>query len=262
MALKAILEKIEDAPEALREHYTEQDGKFVLAVDPVGGFALEDVGGLKTALGKERTQREKLERDVVRFKDIDPDKAREALSKLQELGDLDPTKEADRIANTKFEAAKSQLLEKHNQELGQRDDRIGKLTGSLDKLVRQAAATAALAEAKGSVDLLLPHVLASTRVKETDAGEFVLEVVDPNGNVRIGNAKGEPMSIKDLVAEMRRSDTFARAFEGSGQSGSGTQPGHGAGGAGAKKKSDFKSEKERADFVEKNGMAAYSALPD
>ena len=40
MAIKAILDKLDDAPEALREHYTEKDGKFVLGVEPVGNYAI------------------------------------------------------------------------------------------------------------------------------------------------------------------------------------------------------------------------------
>lgn len=110
------------------------------------------------------------------------------------------------------------------------------------------------------MDLLLPHVRTHTRVKEVD-GKFYVEVIDKDGNARIADGKGTPMTIQGLVAEMRGSDTFGRAFEGSGNSGSGKQPGHGGGGA-AKKKSDFKSEKERAQWVEANGLAAYNALPD
>lgn len=253
MALKAILDKIEDAPESLRDHYTAgtaesgTEGKFVLAVEPVGGFALEDVNGLKTALGKERSTRERLERDVVKFKDIDPDKARDALAKLEELGNLDPAKEADKIANTKFEAAKSQLLEKHTGELKTRDERIGFLTQTVESLLVDAAATGALAEAKGSVELLLPHVRAHTRVKESD-GRFVVEVVDGDGNAKIADAKGTPMDIKALVAEMKASDTFGRAFEGSGQSGSGKD--HGSGGGGGNSKGNFGgSRTERADAI-------------
>lgn len=222
MALKAIIDTIDAAPEALREHYTEKDGKFVLAVDPVGGFALEDVTGLKSALGAERTSREALERQVVKFKDLDPDKARIALAELEELKKIDPASEADKIANTKFEAAKSQLLEKHGSELTSRDDRIGHLTKTVDVLVREQRATAAIAEAKGSVDLLLPHVLSATRTVEKD-GKFITEVIDAAGNVRIGDAQGNPMTIAALVAEMRESDRFARAFDGDGQSGSGKQ---------------------------------------
>ena len=254
MALKAILDKIEDAPDALRDHYIAgtaengAEGKFVLAVDPVGGFALENVDGLKSALGKERTQRETLERTVIKFKDLDPDKARTALAELEELKKIDPASEADKIANTKFEAAKAQLLEKHGQDLAERDGRIEKLSGAMDKLVRQAAATAAIAEAKGSVELLLPHVLSSTRVKETDDGEFVVEVIDSKGNVRIGDSRGSPMDLSGLVAEMRQSDKYARAFDGEGHSGSGKQPDNPGGG----QKGDFGGDKsERAQAIAK-----------
>jgi hypothetical protein len=229
MAVKAIIDKLEDAPEALREHYVAgtadngADGKFILGVEAVSGFALENVEGLKSALGKERTTRERLERDVVKFKDLDPDKARAALTELEELKKLDPNKEADKIANSKFEAAKAQLLEQHTKEVEAKDARIAKLTGAVDGLTRKQQATVALAEAKGSVELLLPHVLAHTRVKETEAGDFVVEVVDAAGNARIADAKGSPMDIKGLVAEMRQSETFARAFDGDGHSGSGKE---------------------------------------
>lgn len=251
MALKAIVEKIEDAPEALREHYTagtgDNEGKFVLAVEAVGGYALEDVQGLKSALGKERTQREKLERDVVAFKDLDPAKARAALTELEELKKLDPTAEADKIANTKFESARTQLLEKHQGEMSALTDRNGFLTKTVEGLLVDAVATAALAEAKGSVELLLPHVKAHARVKEAD-GKFTVEVVDAAGNGRIADAKGSPMGIKDLVAEMRQSETFARAFEGEGHSGSGKQPDN-PGGGGAKKGDFGGSREERQQAI-------------
>lgn len=234
MALKAVVEKIEDLPEAIRGEYRPgtadegTEGKFVLSVEAVGGFSLENVEGLKSALGKERSTREKLERDVVRYKDLDPEKARAALAKLEEFEKIDPTKEADKIANQKFEAAKAQLLERHTGEIQQREERIGHLTKTVEGLLIDQVATAAIAEAKGSVELLLPHVRAHTRVKEVDGG-FMVEVVDKDGNARIADAKGSPMDIKGLVAEMRQSDTFGRAFEGTGNSGTGKMPGSGAG---------------------------------
>lgn len=227
MALKAIIEKLDDAPEALREHYRAgtadegAEGKFVLGVEAVGGFALEDVSGLKTTLGKEMTARKALEKTAKAFEGLDVEKARAAIAKVEELGNIDPAKEADKLANTKFEAAKAQLLEKHAGEIKTREDRIATLTGAVDGLTRKQQATLAIAEAKGAVELLLPHVLAHTRVKETDSGEFVVEVVDKDGNARIGDGKGTPMDIKGLVAEMRASDTFGRAFDADGHDGTG-----------------------------------------
>lgn len=253
MAIKAILDKLDDAPEALREHYAEKDGKFVLGVESVGGYALEDVTGLKSALGAERTSREALERQVVKFKDLDPEKARDALTKLAEFEKLDPTAEADKIANTKFEAAKTQLLEKHGSELGSRDERIGHLTKTVDVLVREQRATAAIADAKGSVDLLLPHVLSATRTVEKD-GKFITEVVDAAGNVRIGDAQGNPMTIAALVAEMRESDRFARAFDGDGQSGSGAEHNNSGGGASGPANWGGDPSERRAAIAKKFGL--------
>ncbi len=238
MAIRAIIEKLDDVAEPLREHFkpgtadTGTEGKFVLDATPVNGWALEDVGGLKTALSTERSTRQTLEATVLKYKDIDPEKARTALTELEELKRLDPTKEADKIANTKFETAKAQLLDAHKAEIGQREERITGLTSTVDYLVRDQRATAAIAAAKGSVELLLPHVLNSTRTVEKD-GKFIVEVIR-DGVVQI-DGKGNPISIDDFVGQMRSSETFARAFDGEGQSGGGKQPdkeGHGKTGKG------------------------------
>lgn len=259
MALKAVVEKLDGLDDGVKSLYAEKDGRFVLDVEPVDGFALEDVNGLKTALGKERTTREKLEKDVIKYKDLDPDKARAALTELEELKQIDPAKEADKIANTKFEAAKAQLLEKHTGEITSRDERIGHLTKTVESLMVDQVATSALAEAKGSVDLLLPHVRAHTRVKEAD-GKFVVEVIDADGNIKIADSKGTPMDIKGLIAEMKSSEKFGRAFEGSGQSGSGKQPGNGSGGSGQFKRSQM-TNAQKADYIREHGQEAFLKLP-
>ena len=227
MAIKAIVDKLEDVPEALREHYRPgkaeegAEGKFILGVESVSGWSLEDVSGLKSALGKERTTRETLEKTVVKFKDVDPDRALAALAELEELKKIDPSREADKIANTKFEAAKAQLLESHKRELEAVGGQVKTLTGLVDDYARRQAAVAALAEHKGSVELLLPHVLNVTR-SEIDGDKVKIRVLQPDGNERV-NGRGDPMTIGELVAEMRQNETFARAFEGDGKGGSGKE---------------------------------------
>lgn len=265
--LKAVVDSIETIPEAARGYYQENDGKFVLQVEPINGYALENIEGLKNTLSKEMTKRKQLEKDVVKFKDIDPDRAREALAKLEELGSLDPSKEADKLVSERLEAAKKQLLDKHAKDIEARESRIGQLTKTVENLLIDQAATAALAEAKGSVELLLPHVQRHTRVREAD-GKYFVEVVDKDGNARIGNSKGDPMTISDLVQEMRKSETFGRAFEGSGQSGGGKPPGNGGGGSPQiKRRSDLKTRQDRDAFIQANGgpdgggFEAYEKLP-
>ena len=251
MTLRAIVENTDGMDEALAKFYEPVEGVgFRLRVEPAGTWALEDVGGLKSALEKERGRADKLDRAAKKFADIDPDKAREALAKYEELAAIDPAKEADRMAHEKFEAAKKQLHEHSQAELAKRDDRIGQLTSVLQETLIDREATAALAEAKGSVDLLLPHVQRYTRVREADNGRFAVEIVDGEGNSRIKDSSGAPMSIRDLVAEMRNSEMFGRAFEASGQTGTGrVSPNGSAGGAGVAKGSWTGSKDDRAAAI-------------
>lgn len=86
MALKAILETLDGVPEALHEFYVQKDGKYVLDAEGV-----EDVKGLKSALQREKAERKKRADELASLKealgDIEPEKAREALAKVQEYED-------------------------------------------------------------------------------------------------------------------------------------------------------------------------------
>lgn len=87
MSLKAIVDEV---PAGLEDHYTAgteaNDGKFVLSVEPVNGFGLEDVGGLKRTLedwkGKANSGRAKLEA----FGEYTPESIAELSIKAQSAG--------------------------------------------------------------------------------------------------------------------------------------------------------------------------------
>lgn len=106
------------------------------------------------------------------------------------------------------------------------DAKVAKMQSSLEKYLRDGAAASALAAA-GTVspDLLMPHV--QQRVKVVQNGDdFIATVVDTDGNTRM-NSKGVPMSVADLVAEMKTQPAFAPAFKSEAIGGSGKQPGSG-----------------------------------
>lgn len=259
MALKAIVDNLDGVPEGARDFYTAgEDGKFTLAVEPVGGWALEDVEGLKSALGKERGENDRLKKQITKFGDIDVDRAREALSHYEQFKDIDPKKEADKIAQAKVEALQKQLLDKHAQEVAGKDERIGNLYKQVEYLLVDQVATAAIAEAKGSVELLLPHVRQFTRVKEAE-GKFSVEIVDREGNPRISNAKGDPLDIKGFVAELRSSDVFGRAFDGTGITGGGTPPNLNGGGASLNRSK--MTAQQKSEYIAKHGQSAFLKLP-
>lgn len=134
-------------------------------------------------------------------------------------------------AEGNFKALETQLTERHSKELAKREAREKSLTSALEDYLIDGAATRALAEAKGAVDLLLPHVAAQMAVIEED-GRFVAVVVDDHGNPRLSE-QGKPgtrMTVEELVQAMKADQRFGRGFEGSGVSGSGASKSEGGGG--------------------------------
>ena len=260
MSIKAIVDEV---PEGMQEHYSQrEDGKYQLAVEAPEGWALEDVAGLKSAYSKEKENRKALERKVKAYGDLDPDAAREAMQKWDEIKGLDPKKDADRIAQEKFEALQGQIVKKHESELAKRDETNKKLRSQLEHMMVDQAATAALAEAGGSVDLLLPIIRSQTRVTEDDDGSLTVQVLGQDGSPRITSKAGDSgmMTIDELVQELRQSEKYGRAFDASGTSGSGMRPGSGVREPGQLKRSKMTAA-QKNDYIEKHGQQAYLKLP-
>lgn len=219
--LKAILDSLDGVPEALHELYVEQDGKYVLDAEVESH---PGVGALKRALDRERDNFKKLQGKIP--DNFDP-KDYESLLALREevqMGKL-TDKQREEVENVK-----RQLQDVHAKEQAKAKERISALEAALRREVITSRATAALAAAKGSVKLLLPHVERQASMIEED-GQFAPVVIDHKGHTRIGD-KGEPMTLEELVSEMRASKDYASAFEGVGSSGGGAvRPAPASGGA-------------------------------
>lgn len=232
MALKAILTADEHKAlaEPLQKEYAQKDGRYMLDVEPVDDVALENVKGLKTALSKERTAREGLEKTMKAFEGLDAEKARSALQKIEEMADWKPE---DKVKE-QIESIKNQLTDKYKKEIEKLEGRKGHLAKKIEQLLIDAKAVQALSEEKGNAKLLLPHIRSVCRVEETQDGDFVARVLDDHGNIRLTEAGGshDPMEIPELVKLMKKMDTYAPAFAGTGASGSGARGSFGAGGSG------------------------------
>lgn len=249
--LKLVLDSLEDVDKDSRDLYVEKDGKFHLDVDGV-----EDTSSLKGALSKERKAREELQKTVRRWEKLG--KSDEEIADLIEAAAKAEEDKANKAGE--WDKLKAKMVAKHEADIKAERDKTAAMQKMLEHHLVDAAAATAIASAKGTPELLLPHVQRQVRVVE-EHGEFSVKVVDARGEPRV-NAKGDPLSIAELVSEMRQSEIFGRAFEGTGQSGSGTRPSNGGGGnPPVKRRSEFKDERERADFVNAHGVEAYRALP-
>lgn len=219
--LKAVVESLEGVPQELQPLYVERDGKFWLDADGV-----EDVTGLKTALRNERALRERAEKKLP--EGFDPEDYAELL-KLREEATKGKLSDKQR---EELESFKRQMQEQSAKEIQKREKEMERLRTALRQELVTGRATAALASAKGSVKLLLPHVERHATVTEVD-GRFVPVVVDEEGHTRVGPS-GANMTFEELVAEMRANAEYAGAFEGTGSSGGGAPRSAGGAGAGSK----------------------------
>lgn len=174
------------------------------------------------------SEKKAAEKALERFKDIDPEKYATLSAAAAEA----ERKAAE--ASGDWKAREAQILDRHAKELESLGGRNKTLSSALERRLIDAEATSAIAAAKGSPKVLLPHIKSHVKVVEED-GEFVVHVVDARGNQRIGDAKGTPMTIAQLVEEMKQDADFARNFEGSGSSGGGASRSSTAGGGGAVK---------------------------
>lgn len=201
--------------------YTQAELDAILA-EKVG-----ELDGLKRNTAEALREKKALAERLKAFDGLDVDKAKTALSKMEELEQQRLKGEGD------WKSLEAQLLDKHGKETEKLTGRIGQLTKALEQKLVDAAASAEIAELKGSVKGLLPHVKPHIRMIEQD-GEFLAVVVDGKGNPRIADAKGTPMTIKDLVGEFKNDAELGRLFEGSGSSGGGAS--RSSGGAGGQPK--------------------------
>lgn len=233
------VESLDAVPEAYRALYSEQDGRHVLD----GDLAMKLTVGpsLKKALDNERRAAREAQKQIDAWKAIG--KTPEEIADLIAAQDDLETRKAE--GKGEWDKLKQQLMDQHAKVLKAKDDAVAAANGKIDALNKtlqshliDAQATAAIAAAKGSAKVLLPHVQRFAKVVE-EAGEYKVQVLDDKGDPRI-NGKGDPMTIADLVAEMRNDDDYARNFEGTGKSGSGSPNNAGGGHSGkAIKRAEF-----------------------
>jgi predicted GIY-YIG superfamily endonuclease len=254
--LKMNVDSLDAVDEPFRALY-EQDGeKFKLKVDGV-----EDTSGLKNALAAERRRASDLEKKVKGWERSG--KTPDEIAELIEAQEARAQSEAEKKGE--WDKLKAQMNTAHQAELGKKDESLAAMRRRLSTELVDKNAVAEIAAAGGVPDLLLPHVQRHAKVDD----DFNVTVVDAQGGPRV-KGNGDPFTIKDLVAEMKASDVFGRAFNGSGQSGGGTPPANG-GGVNPQIKSkadlykglttDAQKRQARAKFVEAHGADAYFKLP-
>jgi hypothetical protein len=252
--LHAVVTDLNTVDEGHRGFYAEKDGKFVLQVTPAEGYELDNVSGLRSALGAERnikvgletklkafdgldasTARVAIER-IAAFGDLTPEQAQQAVETAATLSALDPAKEAERLATEKVTIRENQLKGIYtaketelNTSIQGLQTMVGSLTGQLQNLMRDNQITSELAklgpldDARDAVELLARQSIKTEVVN----GAVVVKVLDKDGHPRIKDANTD-FTVADLLAELK--EQRPGLFKAENKSGIGINPKTGAGG--------------------------------
>lgn len=245
MPLNLIVDALDNVPEALKAEYEPHDGKFRLKVE-----GLEDTGGLKSALEKERKTRSDLEKKV---------------RKWEALGKTDEEISAMLTAAEQAERDKAEKDGDHAKILKQHQDKWSKEKADLESELNAARASersaiigssimTALTKAGATEEGtdLLPDRLAGRIKFETENGVRVIKIMQADGETPLaGSGKDGQATFDDLVKEA--ATKWPSLFKGSGNSGSGKQPGSGGQSGG---KTISRAEFSKLDAAEKSKIMA------
>lgn len=247
MALKPVLENLEGIPEALHEHYTQQDdGKYRLSVTGlVPKERLDEFRENNTSLLKVKKE---LEDRLAKYDDDEIESLRKKAS-----GKGGPS--AEEIEKM-LEERTSKMRKKYDEEIDGTKKSATALRAKLEREVIDKSLIAA-AVAAGCVETAVDDIVSRGRAT------FVLdeeERVVPrgrDGKIMYG-ADGEPLSMKEWMLTLATgAPHLFKASAGSGAQGNGG----GGGGTGVRSKAELTSPKMKSDFIAKHGLDKFRALP-
>lgn len=214
------VDSLDAIPENARAAYVEKDGKFILDVDE-SAFT----SGLKNKNSELLTKLTAAQKRAALFGDRSDDDIKADLELAQQAREKKAKAEGD------FESLKGQLVQENAKALEKANGRTTKFEKKLYDVMARRELETAIVAAGGNPKVLLPHMLPFVKVNESD-DDFVAQVVDDKGKVRIADGNGTEMSIAQLVDQFKADETFGIAFAPSGASGGGARNGGGAGGKG------------------------------
>lgn len=191
MGLKAIYESQDEVPEALRDHYTEDKGKFILAVDGIDDHP--KVRGVITANKENVRKRDEFKAKVTELEaklgEIPEDFSAEQWATLK--SGADPAKKDEQIQSMKqiYEGKIANLQKSYDEKLAAKDTELAERDGYIDQSLVVTGLKDHLLEAGVNPDLLdgaLSSLRPSVKVQRDDKGGRKAVVETDLGEIDVG----------------------------------------------------------------------------
>jgi hypothetical protein len=237
MALLTTYATAGECPEYLAEYY-EPEGEGLKLRD---GYAVENVTGLKKALGETTTKGKTLEKIVKQYGEleegtwkfepkVDPNAPTELSKEIEslklQLGDKpDVKKMVEEQSKERFEALKAAHEANVAKIVEEKEAAYGQLHGKFRATAVDQAINQAILEADGKGHLLSPHIRQMAELDD----DFNLILKGQDGNPLM-DTDGKNQSVGSYVSELRSNDMWKDAFNAPKASGGGSAGGAGGGG--------------------------------
>ena len=188
------------------------------------------VRGLREEAAKWRTQLRAAEEKLGKLETVDLDEYQQLKEKAKEA------EQKELETKGEWEKAKQIIIDNHAKELAKKDEaiakkdiEIAKLQGELNNTILENAVAIEASAAKCVNPMLLSLWMGrEARVVTLDDERRVVKLFNEDGTHRL-NSKGDPMTIKERLEEMKQDPQFAVLFEG-GVAGAGSKTERGGSG--------------------------------
>lgn len=218
LAVVDSLESVTDEKVSMRDLYHEKDGLFYLAVREVNmngsRYALEDISGLKSTIADLKDEKDKVRKQYETLKE-----EKGALSsRLEELSQIDPTSEAEKLAEEKAKERIAEVERKIAELEAEKDGEISKLRGQLTRTERDSRIESLMDEIRVRPKMrpmARAYLERFVELRPNDDGNLQPAVIDERGKVRVSpksNRTG-PMELVELGEEF--ASNFPDAIEAS-----------------------------------------------
>jgi hypothetical protein len=210
-------------PQDFRGLYRQDGENYILDSEQPGvKSAISAITGLNNALKAARAEAKNKPGpvDLTPLKTYGEDPASIA-TKIQET--IDGLK--GQIKGVDIEKIKKDLATEYTGKLTSAETITTALEGQLYNELVESRAMTAIASEKGDVELLLPFVKNHIKAVRTPDNKYAVHVVDQAGDIRYSGVTGAPMSIKELVGEMKSNEKYGKLFASEALEGAGLQPG-------------------------------------
>lgn len=231
----ATVSGIEVVPEGFRVFYEEaDDGKFKLSDSSMAKAAISSISSLDKSLTDSRKEARDHKAKLGTM-DLSPlseygESSEEILAGVNaRIEELQGKVKGGKDAKVNLDKVREEMNKAHAVDLESKDKRITALSKLLHKELVVNAAMAAIVEAKGNSELLLPFVEKQAQVIEED-GKVSVVVTDSSGDRRFSGTTGATMTIVELVLEMKGQEKYGALFSSDAPKGGGTPPGGPRGG--------------------------------